>query len=82
MYKVYILQSLKDKKTYTGYTSNLENRLVYHNSGRVKATKYRRPLKVLFAEDFNTAKEAKSRELWWKSKSGRIKLKEFFKNSE
>ena len=78
MYKIYVLQSLKDRKTYTGYTSNLENRLAYHNSGHVKATKHRRPLKILFTEDFNTVAEAKARELWWKSKSGRTKLKEFF----
>lgn len=82
MYTVYILQSLKDKKTYTGYTNNLENRLEYHNSGRVKATKNRRPLEVLFAESFETVKEAKARELWWKGKSGRKKLKEFFKHKK
>ncbi len=66
VYKVYILQSQKDNRTYTGYTSNLENRLTYHKSGRVNATKHRRPLRILFTEDFNTVAEARARELWWK----------------
>lgn len=78
MYKVYILQSLKDNRTYVGYTKNLEQRLKNHNSGQVRSTKYRIPFQVLFSEDFETTKEAKARELWWKSKAGRNKLKEFF----
>ena len=79
MYFVYILQSIKDGKTYTGYTNNLENRLKLHNSGQVISTKYRKPFKLLFSEHFKTIQEAKKRELWWKSGAGRRKLKNFFK---
>jgi len=78
MYYVYIIYSLKDKKTYVGYTKDLNVRLEQHNAGRVRATKHRRPLKLLFSENFETLAEAKKRELWWKSSSGRGKLKEFF----
>lgn len=78
MYFVYILKSLKDKKTYVGYTSDIEQRLELHNSGRVISTKHRKPLELLFLEKFETSKEAKQRELWWKSSVGRKKLKEFF----
>lgn len=81
MYCVYILQSRKDKKTYTGYTKDIVVRLQKHNSGQVASTKHRRPLKLLFSEEFETVQEAKRRELWWKSSSGRKKLKEFFKKS-
>jgi len=81
MYYVYVLQSSKDNKTYVGYTVNLAERLKYHNSGRVPATKYRRPLKLLFSEQFETAKEAKKREQYWKNGSGRRKLKELFGKS-
>ena len=80
MYKVYILKSLKDKKTYVGYTSDFKERLLQHNSGKVAATKYRKPLELLFSESFKIEKDAKSRELWWKSSSGRRKLKEYFDN--
>ena len=78
MYYVYILQSSKDKKTYTGYTKNLNVRLSLHNGGRVLATKYRRPLELLLSEDFETLEEAKKRELWWKRSSGRKRLKKLF----
>lgn len=80
MYFVYILISEKDNRTYTGYSKDVEVRLKLHNSGQVGATKNRRPFKVLFTEMFQTKKETKERELWWKSSSGRNKLKEFFSN--
>ena len=78
MYFVYILKSLKDNKTYVGYTNSLEGRLRRHNSGQVTATKHRRPLTLLFSEESEFSKDAKQRELWWKSGAGRRKLKEFF----
>jgi len=78
MFYVYILQSLKDGKTYVGYTYEIEQRLKKHNLGQVRSTKYRRPLKLLFVEKFETEKEAKKRELYWKSGAGRRKLKEYF----
>ena len=79
MFYVYILQSLKDFKTYTGFTNNVDERLYQHNTGQVKATQYRRPFKILFTEQYETPTEAKKRELYWKSGAGRRKLKEFFK---
>ncbi|TAN57008.1 GIY-YIG nuclease family protein [Patescibacteria group bacterium] len=79
MFWVYILQSLKDKRTYTGYTKDLIKRLQQHNAGQVKATKHRKPMKLLFSEQFQTEQQAKNHELWWKSGSGRRELKKFFK---
>ena len=79
MFYVYFLQSLKDGKTYVGYTSDLKDRLLRHQCGHVKSTKHRRPFKVLFVEQFVTLKEAKDRELYWKSSSGRNKLRTLFK---
>lgn len=75
---VYVLQSLLDGKTYIGSTDNFERRLEQHNSGYVKSTKYRTPFKVLFTEQFLTLSEARKKELWWKSGTGRKKLKEYF----
>lgn len=62
MFYTYILQSLKDNRTYVGHADNLERRLKEHNAGRVNATKYRVPFKFLFYEQFNTVKEAKKNE--------------------
>ncbi|MDD2709261.1 MAG: GIY-YIG nuclease family protein [Verrucomicrobiae bacterium] len=42
MYYVYILYSLKDRRTYAGFTPDLKNRLEKHNQGLVKATRHRR----------------------------------------
>ena len=71
MYFVYILQSLKDNKTYVGYTDNFERRFHQHNSGLVKSTSHGYPFKLLFKEEFVESSEAKRRELWWKSGAGK-----------
>jgi len=80
MFTVYILQSLKDLRTYVGFCSDIGKRLIRHNSGFVNATKHRRPFKILFTEQVNDMQEAKKREKYWKSGSGRRKLKHFFEN--
>jgi putative endonuclease len=50
MYFVYVLISEKDNQFYTGYTSDLENRLKEHNSGSVYSTKNRLPLRLVYFE--------------------------------
>ena len=82
MFSVYILLSEKDKRTYIGYSHDVNQRLQQHNSGQVRATEHRLPLHVLFTEEFETEREARSRELWWKSSSGRNALKRYFKERE
>ena len=79
MFYVYILYSLKDKRTYVGFTPDLNIRLKKHNDGLVKSTRHRRPLKLLFHETLSTSPEARKRELYWKNGAGRRKLKEKFK---
>ena len=69
---------MKDKRTYVGYTNNLAEWLKKYNSGQVVATKHRRPLKLLFSEEFEIEPEAKKREQYWKNGDGRRKFKEFF----
>jgi putative endonuclease len=70
MFYVYILKSLKDNHFYYGSTSNLDERLVYHNKGRVRATKSRIPWRMHYSEIFQTRKEAVQRELFFKSRAG------------
>jgi len=50
MYYIYILQSLRDNKFYTGYTKNLKLRFEQHNNSLVDSTKNRRPLKLIYYE--------------------------------
>ena len=78
VYYVYILHSLKDGRTYVGYTQDLDGRLQCHNSGLVIATKHRISLKLVYSEQLQSRQEAKNREKYWKSGAGRRKLKKMF----
>lgn len=74
-YKVYILRSSQDGKRYIGMTSRLDLRLKQHQNGRVISTRNRRPLKLIYTEQFDTKKEAEGREKFFKSGKGREYLK-------
>jgi len=76
MYHTYILKSLKDGSYYKGVTHDLENRLKYHNSGKVRSTRSQRPWILHYSETFNTKKEAIQREHFFKSYQGYFWLKE------
>ena len=75
MYYVYVLKSLKDKKLYTGSTNNLVERLKRHNKGLVEATKYRRPLKLIYYEACLSRKDAMRREIYLKTSWGKRYIK-------
>lgn len=47
---IYVLESLKDKNRYIGYTNNLRKRLEEHNLGKSFATASRIPLKLIYYE--------------------------------
>ena len=76
MYFAYILISLKDGRYYYGSTSNIDKRIIHHNSGKVKSTKNRKPLKLHYKEIFDTKKEAENRERYFKTIDGYIWLKQ------
>lgn len=62
MYIVYILKC-SDDTLYTGYTTNLDNRVLIHNKGLgAKYTKSRLPVTVVYHENFETKSEALKRE--------------------
>ncbi len=75
MFCVYILFSEKDKKLYIGYTPNLTRRIEKHKNGFVKATTYRRPLKLIYYESYLSEIDAKRREIYLKGGKGRSELK-------
>ncbi|KPK63264.1 hypothetical protein AMJ83_07895 [candidate division WOR_3 bacterium SM23_42] len=83
-YFVYILQAT-DSFLYTGTTKNLEERLERHNRGRGgKFTKGRRPLKLVYFEEFNNLRSAMQREIQVKklSRSRKQELIDKFENSQ
>ncbi|MFC1569570.1 GIY-YIG nuclease family protein [bacterium] len=81
-YYVYILLSLKDGNYYTGSTSDLDRRIKAHNAGRVRSTKSRRPLKLIYKEEYASKTEARKRENFLKSGQGRKVLEQILSNSE
>ena len=68
IFHVYMLKSLGKKPvTYVGYTNNLKRRVILHNTGRgAKFTRGRR-WKLIYKENFNSKKEAISREYYIKN---------------
>lgn len=72
---VYVLVSEKDGKNYTGRTNCLERRLNQHNEGLVNSTRNRRPVVLVYKEEFYNKEQAISREKFLKSGQGRSFLK-------
>ena len=62
MFSVYILKSFVNNKYYIGQTSDIEKRLVYHNSGYSKSTKAGIPWKLVHSENYDTRQQAIRRE--------------------
>ena len=63
----YILKSEKDGRYYYGSCADLEERIGEHNSGKVKATKHRRPFIIHHFENFDSRSEAFIRGKFFKS---------------
>ena len=80
-YYVYVLFSLKDKKLYVGFSTELKSRPTEHTQGKCRSTKARRPLKLVHYEYFVNRKEAETREEFLKSGYGRRQLKKFLKDT-
>ena len=64
-----------DETLYTGGTNNLKKRLEAHNSGKgAKYTKNRRPVELVYFEEYDTKQEAMKREYAIKQLSRQKKL--------
>jgi len=75
-YFIYILKSEATGSSYVGHTSNLEKRVLEHNSGKSLSTKSKRPWKLVYKEAYTTRSGAVSRERYFKSVEGRLELRE------
>ena len=76
---VYILQSHSDpERHYTGVTSDVDNRLEWHNHGPSGQTLKHRPWSLLVVVEFPTEAPARRFERYLKSGSGRAFAKRHF----
>jgi putative endonuclease len=75
MFYVYILFSELDKLLYTGFCDDLKSRFEKHQKGFVKATKHRRPLKLIYYESYSNELDARRREIFSMGAMERLLLK-------
>ena len=74
MWYVYVLQN-NQGKWYIGSTKDLRKRILRHNSGKNKSTRYSGPWKLIYYESPLNKKDARAREKYLKSGMGRRYLK-------
>ncbi len=71
---VYILRC-RDDSLYTGMTNDLQHRLAAHNAGKgAKYTRGRRPVEMVYHEQFASESEARRREYRIKQLNRKEKL--------
>lgn len=79
MFYTYIIQSINTpSKRYIGHTSDLKQRLSYHNSGKNKSTANQKPWKIVVYLAFETLEQAQHMERYLKSGSGKSFAKRHF----
>lgn len=82
-YYVYILKSIHKEFIYTGFTSDIKQRVKKHNNKEEFSTKPYAPFELIHYEAYRNEKDAKRREIYFKTTKGkttlRTILKEYFK---
>jgi putative endonuclease len=78
---LYILLNETGTRTYTGVSQNVEQRLKEHNEGHVKSSRPYRPYRIIYSKEFATLSEARREEQFYKSATGRRRLKEMLSTS-
>lgn len=76
-YTVYAIRSKIDDRIYVGFTQDVQKRLLEHNRGETKSTKGYRPWVLVYTEEVDSREEARNLEKYYKSGSGKEKLKRF-----
>lgn len=81
MHYVYVLQNTNDQSWYIGYSANLKQRVTRHNSGDgARTTSRKKEWKLIYYEAYLDEQDAKGRERFLKSGSGRRFLKKQLAN--
>ena len=79
---VYILKSVRHNLHYVGLTADVERRVLEHNSGWVRKTKFYRPYILVYVELVSTRIKARETEKFFKSGYGREVIKEIEESLE
>lgn len=79
---MYVLEC-RDGSYYTGYTTDVKKRIAVHNSGKgAKYTRARLPVKLIYAQGFDSKEEAMSAEVLLKRKKRAQKERFLSENHE
>ena len=83
-YKAYMyVVECRDGSYYTGYTTDVKKRVAVHNSGKgAKYTRARLPVKLIYAQGFDSKEEAMSAEVLLKRKKRAQKERFLSENQE
>ena len=85
-YYVYILNNSSKNFMYVGYSEDLKSRVVSHNKGENKSTKFYIPLELIHYEAYRNKTDAKRRENYFKTTKGKTTLRtmltEYFKTKD
>ena len=79
MWYVYILESQKDKKWYTGISNDLRKRFSQHARGLSTWTKGRGPFELIYYEASRDEYDARAREKYLKSGPGKLYIRKRLK---
>ena len=71
MITLYVIQNINNNFRYVGITNDLKRRLIQHNSGKNKSTYTYKPFHLVYTEQSPNYKEARLREVYLKSGSGK-----------
>jgi putative endonuclease len=80
MFYTYVLRSERDGQFYTGYTTDLKNRIERHNRGQIESTKMRKPFELIYFEACLDEKDAIRREKYLKTSWGKRYIKSRLRN--
>ena len=81
MYVVYVLRSGIDNGYYIGYTGDMTQRMREHNAGKTRSLRQRRPLELIYGEEYQSKNGAKERERQIKSWKGGDAFKRLIQGS-
>ena len=79
MITLYVIRSEVNSELYVGITKDLKNRLEEHAKGKNRYTKGLRPWKLVYTEEYLDWEAARKQEKYYKTGSGKEKLKEKLK---
>src|SRR5260221_985107 len=78
-YYVYVLKSITCDFIYVGYSESLKDRYDSHNKKENQSTKHYAPFDLIHYEAYRNEKDAKRREVYFKTTKGKTTLKSMLK---